>query len=80
MPLVPVFRRQVDLCEFENSLVYIMSSRIARATKKGPCPPPYYFMCMDILLAHSNYGGQKRLSGSMELEYRQLLATKNIWA
>jgi hypothetical protein len=28
--------RQVDLCEFEGSLVYIMSSRTARTTKCYP--------------------------------------------
>ena len=35
MPLVPAFRRQrqVDLCEFKTSLVYIESSRTARATQ-----------------------------------------------
>ena len=34
MPLVSILRRQkqVDLCEFETSLVYIVSSRTARAT------------------------------------------------
>ena len=33
MPLIPTLRRQrqVNLCEFESSLVYIDSSRIARA-------------------------------------------------
>ena len=31
MPLIPEFKgqRQMDLCEFETSLVYIVSSRIA---------------------------------------------------
>jgi hypothetical protein len=28
----PVLQRQADLCEFEASLVYIESSRIARVT------------------------------------------------
>jgi hypothetical protein len=33
-PLTPAFRRQrqVELCEFKASLVYIVSFRIARAT------------------------------------------------
>jgi hypothetical protein len=35
MLLIPAFRRQrqVDLCEFEVSLVYTVSSRTARATQ-----------------------------------------------
>ena len=38
MPLIPALRRQrqADLCEFEASLVYIASSRTARATLKHP--------------------------------------------
>jgi hypothetical protein len=35
--------KQVDLCEFEASVVYKASSRIARTTQKYPtsnCPPP----------------------------------------
>jgi hypothetical protein len=37
MPLISVLRRQrqVDLCEFEASLVYRLSSRTARATQKN---------------------------------------------
>jgi len=37
-PLVPALRRQrqVDLCEFEASLVYGASSRMARATQRNP--------------------------------------------
>jgi hypothetical protein len=27
---------QVDLCEFESSLVYIVNSRTARATQRNP--------------------------------------------
>ena len=36
MPLIPALgrQRQVDLCESENSLVYRVSSRTARATQK----------------------------------------------
>ena len=29
-------QRQVDLCEFEDSLDYMISSRIARVTQKNP--------------------------------------------
>ena len=38
MPLIPALRRQrqVDLCEFEASLVYRVSSRTARATQRNP--------------------------------------------
>ena len=38
MPLVPELRRQrkMDLCEFQDSLVYRGSSRTARATKRNP--------------------------------------------
>jgi hypothetical protein len=37
MPLIPALRKQkkVDLCEFEASLVYIASSRTARAIQKN---------------------------------------------
>jgi len=37
MPLIPVLQkqRQVDLCEFETSLVYIKSSRTARARERN---------------------------------------------
>ena len=36
MPLIPALKRQrqVDLCEFEASLVYIVSSRIARTVSQ----------------------------------------------
>jgi hypothetical protein len=39
MPLIPALgrQRQVDLDEFEASLVYRMSSRTARATQRKPC-------------------------------------------
>ena len=38
MPLIPALgrQRQVELCEFEASLVYRVSSRIARATQRNP--------------------------------------------
>ena len=40
MPLIPALRRQkqrqMDLCEFEASLVYRVSSRKARATQRNP--------------------------------------------
>ena len=38
MPLVPTLRRQrqVDLCQFEASLVYRVSSRAARTTQRNP--------------------------------------------
>ena len=38
MPLIPALRKQkqVDLCEFEVSLVYIASSRTARAIEGDP--------------------------------------------
>ena len=38
MPLIPALgsQRQVDLCEFEASLVYKGGSRIARATQRNP--------------------------------------------
>ena len=38
IPLIAVLRRQrhVDLCEFEAILVYIVSSRTARATQINP--------------------------------------------
>ena len=38
MPLIPAVRRQrqVDVCEFEASLVYRVSSRTARATERNP--------------------------------------------
>lgn len=33
MPLIPIHRRQRQhLCEFEANLVYIMNSRLAKAT------------------------------------------------
>jgi hypothetical protein len=37
-PLIPATwrQRQVDLCEFEAILVYIVSSRTARATQINP--------------------------------------------
>jgi hypothetical protein len=37
-PLIPVLQRQrqADLCELEASLVYISSSRLARATQRDP--------------------------------------------
>ena len=37
MPLIPALRRQrqMDLCEFETSLVYKVRSRTARATKRN---------------------------------------------
>ena len=37
IPLIPALKRlrQADLCEFEASLVYRMSSRIARATQRN---------------------------------------------
>ena len=36
MPLIPALRRQrqVDLCEFEGSMVYRVSFRTAKATQK----------------------------------------------
>jgi hypothetical protein len=37
MPLIPATKpRQVGLCEFEASLVYIKSCRIAKATQRDP--------------------------------------------
>ena len=38
MPLIPALgrQRQADLCEFKASLVYIVSSRPARATQGNP--------------------------------------------
>jgi hypothetical protein len=38
MPLLPAFRRQrqVDLCGFEDILVYRVSSRTVRATQRNP--------------------------------------------
>lgn len=38
MPLIPalVKQMQVDLCEFEGSLVYRARSRIARAIQRNP--------------------------------------------
>ena len=38
MPLIltPRRQRQTDVCEFEASLVYISSSRTARATQRNP--------------------------------------------
>ena len=37
-PLIPTLgrQRQVDFCEFEASMVYIVSSRPARATQRDP--------------------------------------------
>ena len=37
-PLMPALRgmRQVDLFEFKTSMVYRMSSRVARATQRNP--------------------------------------------
>jgi hypothetical protein len=45
MPLIPALRRQRQegLCEFTASLVYRVSSRIARTTQRNPVsksPPP----------------------------------------
>jgi hypothetical protein len=64
MPLIPALRRQrqVDLCEFEVSLIYRVSSRKAKATQRNPVsnhPPPkkkkpsklYYFMRMNVWLS-----------------------------
>ena len=38
MPFVPVFgrQRQADLCEFEASLAYRVSSRTMRSTQRNP--------------------------------------------
>ena len=38
MPVIPALgrQRQADLCEFKASLIYSVSSRTARATKR-PC-------------------------------------------
>jgi hypothetical protein len=38
IPLIPALRRQkqMDLCKFEASLVYRVSSRTARATQRDP--------------------------------------------
>jgi hypothetical protein len=38
MPLIPALgrQRQVDHCEFKASLVYRMSSKIARVTQRNP--------------------------------------------
>ena len=38
MPLIPALgrERQVDLCEFEASLVYRVSSRTVRDTQRNP--------------------------------------------
>ena len=38
MPLIPSLgrQRQANLCEFEASLVYRASSRVAKATQKNP--------------------------------------------
>ena len=38
MPLIPALQRQrqADLCEFEVSLVYRVSSRTARDTQRNP--------------------------------------------
>ena len=35
-PLNLALRRQADLCEFEASLVYVVSSRKAKATQRNP--------------------------------------------
>ena len=37
-PLIPAVRRlrQADLCKFKTSMVYIASSRLARATQRDP--------------------------------------------
>ena len=39
MPLIPTLgrQRQVDLCEFEASLVYIVSSRTGSKATEKPC-------------------------------------------
>jgi hypothetical protein len=41
MLLVPLLRprkqRQVDVCEFKASLIYNVSSRIAKASPEKPC-------------------------------------------
>jgi hypothetical protein len=37
MPLIPVLRRLVDLCESEASLAYVVSCRIARAVTQRIC-------------------------------------------
>ena len=38
MPLIPALwrQRQVDLCEFKDSLVYRVSFRTSRATQRNP--------------------------------------------
>jgi hypothetical protein len=38
MPLIPALRsqRQVDLCVLKASLIYIVSSRTAKATQRNP--------------------------------------------
>ena len=38
MPSIPAFGRQVDLCEFEDRLVYVESSRTVRRGKKKEEP------------------------------------------
>ena len=42
MPLIPEFRRQrqVDLREFEDNLLYILNSRLTRATFSNKVPLP----------------------------------------
>ena len=34
--LIPTFEKQVDLCEFKASLVYLVSSKQARVTQRDP--------------------------------------------
>jgi hypothetical protein len=57
IPLTPALerQRQVDLCEFEASLVYRVSSRTARATQRNPAKETkqnkkrkvyYYLQCI----------------------------------
>ena len=69
MSLIPTLRRQrqVDLCEFEVSLVYKASSRTARATQRNP--------------ARKEERKEERKKEKMEIsqliriEYRDLLGT-----
>jgi hypothetical protein len=50
MPLIPAFekQRQMDICEFKASLVYIAFSRPAKATERS-CPNKIKQKCLRSL-------------------------------
>lgn len=49
--LTPVLesQRQIDLCKYKASLVYIVSSRLARATQRDSVSKKKYYMAAGVV-------------------------------